>query len=675
MVLPFFFRIFTTLPVFRFCRRNSRSGAESHGNNSESRGSRRYMTDTHLSGGPCRLFHRLSRRLAALAPRTLRVRMLLLTATVVTVSILAMGFVAGRIAHEALLGEKQEKLFGMTRLLDTALGEGFDSILQRWHVAGAGREAQVEILNRTLSAAADDVAAAYPGSAVGYYDRRLDAVVAYAPSDKYANHVGMALPPGHPGHRAMAEGRQLLESGPLVRGNVMNAMLPVVRGGRIEGYIWANELTDDIQHQLQALDRGIFLVMALALLFCWTSIVYLSSRMADQINIIKGGVQRLRYDWEARIPEPPGELGEIARVINAMALSLRDAQTFSDHILHSTADGIITIDTDGRISTINPAAQRMTGFVLENVVGLRYAELFSGSPSFRSLLLDALSSGRPHIAVETDYPTAHGLLRVRASANQLRDADRRVIGAMATFQDITKEHEMTRQVRRAERLATLGELMAGVAHEIRNPLTAIRGFGQYLQQTEDPKEYRKYIPVIVNEVDAVNRFIQELLDFARPPRPYRQTVRLGDLARDTLRLAQTGNDARRIEFHLDIEEHLPPIEADAEQIKQALLNLLLNAVQAIAGAGRVDIRLFHDAAGDIGVEVRDTGCGITAENLPKLFDPFFTTKSNGTGLGMAMVQRVLTAHRGHIDIASVPGRGTTVTMTLPAHPPEPAATP
>ncbi|MGC3962105.1 MAG: two-component system sensor histidine kinase AtoS [Rhodocyclaceae bacterium] len=611
---------------------------------------------------------RIFQRLDAMAPQTLRMRMLVLTAIVVCVSILALGFMADRMGRTALLEEKQRKLFGIARLLNAELGDGFDAILNARGASSHGRDQQIRTLNAVLGTATDRIASAYAGTGAGYYNRSLDAIVTYGPSAAYADRVGLSIAPDHPGRKVMDTGRAAVESGRQVRGNIMNAMLPIVRDGRVEGYIWANELTDDVQREMRVLDGGILLIMLAALAACGTFITFFSNRVARQVDCIKEGVRRLRYDWHQRIPPLRGEFGEISAEINAMAVSLHDALTFSDNILDSTADAIITVNTHGVVMTINPAALRMTGFTRADTVGRAYADMFRATSSFRSPLLDTLHTGRGHLMVETDYPAPRGMLRVRCSTNPLKDGDGTVLGAVVVFQDITYEYEMAKRVAHAERLATLGELMAGVAHEMRNPLTAIRGFGQYLQRADDPDEWREYLPIILKEVDAINRVIQELLTFARSPKACFQRVLLADLARDALRLAQAGKEGLRIDFRLRVDDTVSHIMVDAEQIKQALLNVLLNAVQAISGCGRIDIfvtRRGQSAA----VMVRDDGCGIAPENLDRIFDPFFTTKADGTGLGMAMVQRVAMTHHGSVEVSSTLGEGCTVTLILPIDPP------
>jgi two-component system, NtrC family, sensor histidine kinase AtoS len=214
-------------------------------------------------------------------------------------------------------------------------------------------------------------------------------------------------------------------------------------------------------------------------------------------------------------------------------------------------------------------------------------------------------------------------------------------------------------------LAALGELVAGIAHDIRNPLTSIRGFVQYLQKSKDPLELREYAPLIIREVDGLNRIIGELLKFAKPHPPRYSSVQVNDLIREVLSLVKTRAEKQDIRIDLALDSSLPFIEADGEQLKQVLLNLFINACQAIPAQGSILFKTSKNLADWLTISVIDSGIGISPENLDKVFDPFFSTKPAGTGLGLAVVQRIINGHKGEIGISSEPGKGTTVTIRLP----------
>ncbi len=221
------------------------------------------------------------------------------------------------------------------------------------------------------------------------------------------------------------------------------------------------------------------------------------------------------------------------------------------------------------------------------------------------------------------------------------------------------------QMSRAEHLATLGELAAGLAHEIRNPLAGIAGvmeiMGKELPESSSGREVWKEAQ---EEVLRIKRILSDLLDYARPKAPDYRGADLNRTAEHAVLLARQQALSKPIEFEFVPNEALPPVEHDAAQIQQVLLNLLLNAIQAISGSGRVRVEL--EPQGEFArVKVSDTGRGIAPEHLPHVFRPFFTTKGHGTGLGLSLARRIVEVHGGHIEVSSTPGQGTRFTISLP----------
>lgn len=595
-------------------------------------------------------------------PRTLSGRMFVMSMLVIALPIAIAGYVLEREGRSALLHEKQEKLYGLARMLDTQLGPGYDALLADYRGDRADRAAAVRHLNARLAAFTDLVASTHPGVGVGYYDRARNAIITYGPSDQYGHTVGAPIPTDHPGWKVMASGLKAVETGPQVRGQIMNAMWPIHRDGAVIGYIWANELSDDIERQAAAMDRSVLMVSAAGILLGLGLTQALSRRLARDITAVTRGLATLRTDLHHTIPPPAGEIGAIAEEVNGMARALLDARSLTENILHSIADGVVAVDRQGRITAINPAAARMIRVRAADVMGRPYPSLFKPGAAFSSALLDTLETGREHIGVELDFPLPTQTLRINASSSLLRDCRGIAIGAVAVLKDLTEQHRLESQIMRADRLAALGELVAGVAHEVRNPLTSIRGFMQYLESCDDIAEWRQHAPIIVRQVDSLNRIVTELLEFGRPRPPAVRAVALNQLVEEVSRLAGSKSAAHVV---LDLAPGLPAVEADGEAVKQAVLNLLINAIQAIPDTGTVRIATGVDAQGLAVITVADDGVGIAPENLKKVFDPFFSTKPNGTGLGLAMVHRIVDAHNGSVTITSTPGVGTRVSLHLP----------
>jgi len=612
--------------------------------------------------------------LGKMLPATLRARLLLMAFIVVSIPIISTGYVLEIKGRQALIEEKQTKLFGLARILDQHLGHGFDALLSDYNGVPDDRRAKIAFLNLQLRNFTDHIAEANPGVGVGYYSKALNAIITYGPSKEYGGKVGISIQPSHPGWKVMEKGERMVESGPLVRGHIMNAMLPIVRNNEVIGYIWANEFTEAIERQAMDMDKTIIWVIAVGLMCSLALSFSMADRVIRHVNTIKNGLRRMQSDLHTPITPLQGELGEIVSAVNDMAQALINERSLNENILMSIADGVITVDMHGDVTSINPAAKLMMGPTAADAVGKPYASLFSQEVEFTSLLLDTLQSGKEHISVTLDYPLKDRVLHISTSTSLLRDDSSRVIGAVAVFKDLSETNQLQKQLMRADRLAALGELVAGIAHDIRNPLTSIRGFMQYLQKSADPREWQEFSPLIIREVDGLNRIVGELLEFAKPYPPRISMVQVNDLIQEMLLFVNKGSDEHKVYFDLKPDNTIPAIEADGEQLKQVVLNLFINASQAMPDGGSVTVRTERDDDANVILEINDSGTGIAPEHIEKIFDPFFSTKPSGTGLGLAVVQRIINAHHGKIEIMSQLGKGTSVVVILPIHHEESVAT-
>ncbi|HCL5923601.1 TPA: two-component system sensor histidine kinase AtoS [Citrobacter amalonaticus] len=601
------------------------------------------------------------RFLRGLYPRRLRNQMILMALLMVIVPTLSIGYIVETEGRSAVLSEKEKKLSAVVHLLDQALGDRFTLF------TALPRDERIRALNTELGPITERITQAFPGVGAGYYNKALDAIVTYAPSALYQNNVGVTIAADHPGREVMRSNAPVVFSGRQVRGDILNSMIPITRDGDVLGYIWANELTEDIQRQAWRMDVRIIAVLAAGLLCSLLLIVLFSRRLGANIDIITDGLSTLAQKTPAQLPNLPGELGQISRSVNALAQTLRETKTLNDLIIENAADGVIAIDRQGDVTTMNPAAEMITGYTLNELVGRPYATLFS-DPHFASPVLDTLAHGTEHLAQEVSFPARDRTIELSVTTSRIHNPNGELIGALVIFSDLTARKETQRRLAQTERLATLGELMAGVAHEVRNPLTAIRGYVQIIRQQTSLPVHQEYLSVVLKEIDSINKVIQQLLDFSRPRQSQWQQVLLNSLIEETLILVQTSGVQARITFNFEQDTGLPAIVADRELLKQVILNLLINAVQAINARGEIRIRTWQYSATQQAVAIEDNGGGIDIALQKKIFDPFFTTKASGTGLGLALSQRIINAHQGDIHVASMPGCGATFTLILPINP-------
>jgi len=381
---------------------------------------------------------------------------------------------------------------------------------------------------------------------------------------------------------------------------------------------------------------------------------------------------------------------------------VRQAQSFALHVVTSLPDGLVVLDGAGRVATCNAAARDLlrlgdgapAGAAPEAVLPPPLAELAGrltrGTPG------DGDADAAPSFGTEVtlDCPVAGGppvpmsVRGVRIAAGDAADA-----GAILILRDLREVRRLQDEVRRREKLAAIGSLAAGVAHELRNPLSSIKGYATYFgSRFAEGSEDREAARVMVQEVERLNRVISDLIGLSRPsdiaPRP----VDAGFLVHHVLRLVRQDAAHRGVTVRVETPDGgpagmpdrmpdgmragaeggvpgaLPRVMLDPDRFSQALLNVFLNALEAMPDGGELAVRLAVAPGNRIAVSVRDTGTGIAPEHLTTIFDPYFTTKSQGTGLGLAIVHKIVEAHGGEMSLRSTLGQGTEITFLLPAEP-------
>lgn len=586
----------------------------------------------------------------------------------VCLPIIATGYVLKQYSAHVFLAEKRQHLNGVAALLVAHLEA--QPQFGGWQTSTSTpdeRNDKIISLNHELKFYTDTLAKSFPGVGVGYYHRELDAIITYGPSLQYTYTVGKPIPANHPGRQVLSSGLAKIEVGQQVRGYIMNAMRPLKIGGEVVGYVWANELIEDIDAQAAAMTRTLYLLTSLGLMLAGVLVYLVLSRLTRDVETIKQGLQRMTLDLNQSIEPMQGETGEIGTAINHMASALREARSMHHNILDSLADAVITLDLNSKITFINPPACALLGRRVGDLIGTPYAELFRSDQAFCSLLLDTLNTGQAHLGVELDYPLHERTVPVIASTSCLRTLRGQTIGAVAVIKDLTEKRALQTQIERAGRLAALGELASGIAHELRTPLTSIRGFVQYLKEGGSQAEWEEYGTIMIREIDRLNRIINQMLQFARPHPLNTGLLNANELVEETLLLINTIPSDKHVTLCFDLAPHLPPLQADGGQIKQVLLNLVVNAIQSMkeGQAGIITIKTFLSPSQMIGIEIADQGCGIAEAHLERIFDPFYSTKAEGTGLGLAVAKRIIEEHAGQLDVSSHLGKGTSITLLLP----------
>ena len=346
-------------------------------------------------------------------------------------------------------------------------------------------------------------------------------------------------------------------------------------------------------------------------------------------------------------------------------------EEFRQRLLESFPDLILVVDLQERYTFVSSRVHDLLGYQPEDLLGKKISETKDHSPELAALHHDVASSAR--IFGSAEYSARHrdGSWRtMRASASQLFDADSKLGGVIISVRDITTEKKLEQQIVQSERLAAMGAMIGGVAHELNNPLTSILGVSELLQDSQTTDAARKQIAILQQQARRAAEIVHNLTYFSRPPAPGKTRVNLGEIVERTLNLHAYSLRKNSITVDFLHEPTLPYVEADPHQLMQVFLNLILNAEQAIREArdrGTLRIRMGN-SGGSVWASFHDDGPGIPADILASIFDPFYTTKrpGRGTGLGLSICKAVMKEHNGSIEAANATGGGAVFTVTVPA---------
>jgi len=539
----------------------------------------------------------------------------------------------------------------------------------------------------------------------------LDADGRVAAHSGRAESVGQVLP-GEVDRRAAATVEPLVQEARTETGEVIDDYAEAVV---VEGQKWGTVRVGLSRRRTGALIRrtrwelgGLTLA---ALLLGGGAAALMARRISRPVEqLVEGAAAIARGELDVRVePTTDDEIGRLAVTFNHMAaqllqqrsalqganaelrqrlVELADLKSYTDNILASLTNGIVTVDLDGRVVTLNPAAELMTGFFAGEAVGRYCTEVFEHTPELGEILMETIATRTATPGVSVQLRRRNGrMLPVEISAAPLRGGEGKELGVIAAMRDITVVRELESRLRRSDRLAALGSLAAGLAHEIKNPLTSLLTFSRHLPRRFDDEQFRtKFQSVVPRELERINGIVERLLELARPSRLNFAAVRLPALLERTVELYAQEMETRGVSVERDYARDLPVVWGDAEALYQALVNLARNALDAMPMGGRLTLRATWSdddhmvrpgrrppvSARRVRVEIEDTGAGIPASDADRVFNPFFTTKDSGTGLGLALTHKIVEDHGGTIDFRPGALGGTVFRLVLPLFPDLPA---
>jgi len=343
--------------------------------------------------------------------------------------------------------------------------------------------------------------------------------------------------------------------------------------------------------------------------------------------------------------------------------ALQDTTAFADEVAISLPVGLIATNKNGKIAFYNSAAERITSIDLSEALGKDPENIL---PSHICGLREILNRGEIISEEEMECEFVEGkVVPVSISASKIINEEGQFVGQVLLLRDLGEERRLHAAIRHKEKLAAIGGLAAGVAHEIRNPLSSIKGIASYYKSKfEEGSEDKEMAGVMIEEVDRLSRAVSELLELARPATLNIKSSNVNTLLEHSVRLIQREATAKNVHIKLNITSDSLVVDMDSDRLTQSLLNLYLNGLQAMPNGGQLTI-VGSIVDGAVRIDIRDSGAGICPENLSKIFDPYFTTKSKGTGLGLAIVQKIIEAHHGIIKVRSEIGQGSVFSIILP----------
>jgi two-component system, NtrC family, sensor histidine kinase HydH len=346
--------------------------------------------------------------------------------------------------------------------------------------------------------------------------------------------------------------------------------------------------------------------------------------------------------------------------------SLKRIKAFSDNVVENMPIGLIALDPGKKIASFNNAAELILAQGRAPATG---EPADSVLPHEITNLISEIESSETDIEREVHFRNTEGRrITLETSVSILKGEDGSFLGHIILFRDLTEISSLKKEIERSRRLASIGGLAAGVAHEIRNPLSSIKGFATYFSERyRNVPEDKETAEIMIQEVERLNRVVGQLLELARPVNIEKKPMQIRTLIENSVKVIERDAGKKNIRVNVGaIPDDLPLIDLDSDRLNQVFLNLYLNALEAMPDGGELTVKAaLEEDSRMLKISVTDTGRGIDKKNLAHVFDPYFTTKQSGTGLGLSIVHRIIESHNGEVTIESEPGKGARIAIFLP----------
>lgn len=515
--------------------------------------------------------------------------------------------------ESALLAEKADKLFGIAKYLDSFLGE----------------EITHEMYN-LLAPVVDRVCESFDGLGAGYYSKELDCIIVYGPTRIYSSHTGMSVNQDHAGWRCMNTRRPIMSLDSMVSKEVLNCVIPIIRNNTVLGFIWANETVEDIYKQVAHNGMNVFLSPGIEPLVGLSGLVMLSCR-----TLLTG--------------EKP----------------ISHVQSYLKLFLNSLQFSVIITDREGILRFASKKLEDL-GLALEDLVDCPADEIYPALGLSWEKILTQLRTSGGNYQIQTK-PLGPRRIEMNVLMAPLIDDQNNWLGVVTLLQETTLLQREEERIVRAEVVYHLEELAATMIHEIQNPLTILREAIRIIPKRLENKQYlEKFSEVALEEINQIERIGKSLAEFMRYSLPEFLEFDIVEMVQKAVNLARGMAEEQNVNVVENYEYTESLICGDPEYLHQALVNLILNSLEAMPEGGTLTISITEGKDSKLlYIKIKDTGPGIRPEMEKAIFRPFYTTKAKGTGIGLALVQSIISHHNGFLFLEPGYGSGAIFSIGLP----------
>jgi len=583
--------------------------------------------------------------------------------------------------RQDLLELNKNYLAQITLKLDFSLWEdSFSTILEKNMFSGYENEKKIVFLNAYFLKLLEGEFSDFPGVDFGFYDIKLKSIVGCPPplgpyipehltrekSDTCKDPEDAKLKANILGDLA---GQSLLQGQDIFVSKYMDGKVflfyihPLERKNELIGISWAIMEFRDFYKPFRINFEISFVFMLVAIFIA----LAMGNNLRKRVACIQDGLQRLKFDLSYRFAVEKGEFGQIAMGINEMTETLSKVKSYTELILEETGEGVSVFDNDRKVLFFNKSASMLLDLNRIDVIGRYYGDIFKDDNDLLRESIEDTYKGNNRNILKAIYSLNSGkeiILSISTFCLELNERQ----AVVMFLRDLTDTERMERRLRQTDKLAALGKLVAGVAHEIKNPIAAIRANIQLWEKRLDKaKPSRESLNMVIDEVDRLNGIVEKWLIFARDKVSSREICQLNTIIERSLELMKVEIKRRKIDLVYELAKNLPSVYVSPQEIEQVIINLIQNALDVLGEETTLTLKSSSVNDGlKVKLEIIDTGPGIHIDIQGKVFDPFFTTKEEGTGIGLAVCYDIITSHGGTIDFETQLGEGTNFYILLPA---------